>query len=320
MPYSITFNAPVSFLSPVVFQRSVPVDTNTVMYQANLAVISRLSAAAINYTPEQYKPIFSQQIHSTPASYTRNLSCWAYDLSQQLTCCSPWNLAGIFTRAGTLITPRHIIYAAHYQLTVGQPLRFITVDNQIVTRTLVRAKAHPDYDNFYPDLAVGLLDSDVPETISHCYLLPENYQEYFSSSPNKEPYFFVNPRCGVLYTDQEEKVLVGDLKSFGNNLSFRDSAAMAKPTNALKLSAYEDVEFGDSGSPLFLILDNKLVLLTVWALIGAGDEIGASGTNFANQLSAINQLIQDVDTLQGISTGYTVTTISLSSYTSLSAI
>lgn len=300
---SVIISAPVVFSSSVdFFYRSslpVPIDiTNTVAYKADLAVTSRLSAAADIYTSDQFKPIFSQQVHSAPASYTRNLSCWAYDLSQQLTCCSPWNSTDGALRAGTLITPRHIIYAAHYPLTTPTTIRFITIDNQIVDRTLVQAKIHPDYTPYYPDIAVGLLDSDVPGTISYCYLLPENCQEYIPT--------YVDPKCGALVLDQEEKALVTDLSVFTTN-----SVQFQAPTNTLKLSALENIITGDSGNPAFLILDNKLVLLTVHTYSTP------AGTNFANQLSAINQLIQDVDTLQGVNTGYSVTTINLASYASL---
>lgn len=324
MPYSISINSPVNFLAPVTFQTPRPIYTNSVLYQADLAVTSRLSAAALLYTPEQYKPIFSQKINNpfpVWSAYTRNLSCWASDLFQQLTCCSPYNHNDSITKAGTLITPRHIIYATHYPLTVPNVVRFITADNQIIDKPLLQAASLPSTGTVYPDITIGLLDSDVPESISYCYFLPENYQEYFSPSPNKETTFNVDPRCGVLMVDLEEKAFVGDLKGFLRETSARDLTIINQPTNALKLSAYEDIVFGDSGNPIFLIVDNKLVLIAIMSLTFIGfPGGGGGGANFVYQLSAMNQLIQEVDALEGISTGYTVSTINLSSYTSLSAV
>lgn len=62
------------------------------------------------------KSIYSVQDH-TNHIFTRSIDCWAADLD--LTCMSPSNSQAGNLRAGTLITPRHCILAAHFTLTVN---------------------------------------------------------------------------------------------------------------------------------------------------------------------------------------------------------
>ena len=82
-------------------------------------------------------------------------------------------------------------------------MRFIGKNNNVVNRTLVRFKHHSAYNNAYPDLCVGILDSDVPtNTISFAKVLPDNFQNYFGTSQY----------IPALRLDQEEKALIGDLK------------------------------------------------------------------------------------------------------------
>lgn len=76
--------------------------------EASDAIDNRI--AGLNATT---KPIFSTQDHNTPL-YVRNTGCWANNLD--LTPISPWNSTEANFRAGVLISPRHILFAAHYQI------------------------------------------------------------------------------------------------------------------------------------------------------------------------------------------------------------
>jgi len=238
-------------------------------------------------TPSTAKPIYSTQNHSTP-TYTRNTSCWAS--SVDLTAISPWNSTGGATRAGTLISPRHIIFAAHYQISNGATIRFVDNSNNIVTRTMTNKLTHPSYSPYYPDITVGVLDSDVPAGISFAKILPQNWATYLPSLSSAY-------RIPALVLDQEEKALVSDLYSLGNMASF------ITPLDTTRLSFFESIVTGDSGNPAFLIINGTLVILTVWTYGGAG-----SGTSILNQKTAINTMMS---TLGG---GYSLTEISLSSF------
>lgn len=237
------------------------------------------------------KPIFSTQNHSTP-TYVRNTNCWVSDLN--LTSISPWNSTEGDNRAGVLISPRHIIFAAHYQINNGSTVRFVDNNNNVVTRTMVNKLTHPEYSPYYPDLTVGLLDSDVPNTIGFVKILPQNWSNYLPSLSSIY-------RVPCLVLDQEEKALISELYNLNT------SAAFSTPINPTRLAFFESIVLGDSGNPAFLIINDELVIITVWTFGGAG-----SGTSILYHKDAINTMMA---TLGG---GYSLTEIDLSGFTDYS--
>jgi hypothetical protein len=256
---------------------------------ATTAVDSRIAVAG------KVKPIFTVQDH-VAASYTRNTNCWAADLD--LTCVSPWNSTGANTRAGTLISPRHVLFAAHYQISPGATIRFVQSDNTVVTRTVTAVRQHPEYigatDGYKRDIAVGVLDSDVPAGISFARILPDDWA---SKLPSISP----AARIPALCLDQEENALVSELGNIGTDLT-----SFYTPNSGSQRAAFfENIIVGDSGNPAFLILSGQLVLLSVWTFGGAG-----SGASITLQKTAIN------DMMTQLGGGYQLTQISLSSFPS----
>jgi hypothetical protein len=189
--------------------------------------------------PGGKRKIYLSQDH-TNQIYVRRPHCWA--ASVDLTGLSPWNQTGGATRAGTLISPRHIAFAKHYPLSTtpgNNQLVFVTADDVTVTRNLTAVS--------YPggDIGIGVLDADVPATISFHRVLPTNWGSDLSSV-NGLP---------MLHLDQEEKALVRDMSSLGANCLHRD------PTDPTRLSYSETLIGGDSGNPGFLIIGGEAVLI-----------------------------------------------------------
>ena len=233
--------------------------------ESSYAVVSRTNEK----NPEISKNIYSIMDHDKKI-YVRNQNNWAYDLD--LSMISPWNSAGGGRLGGTLISPRHIVFATHYQIPIGAKLRFVTKDNVVIEKTLVN-KISPSYTNVYfPDITVGVLDSDVPSSISFAKILPDNWDLYLKT-------FDINVPCLVL--DQEEKALVSNVHSITPTyMNF------VEPPNK---SFFEKIIGGDSGNPAFLIVDDEPILLTIWTFGGAG-----SGTSIAGQKMAINRMMKEL--------------------------
>ena len=237
------------------------------------------------------KKIFSKQDH-THRIYTRNSKCWAYPLD--LTSISPWNSAGHTRRAGVLISPRHALWARHYSMRVNTTLRFVDKHNNIVERRIVKEKAlptngHPSLRGY--DLVVGTLESDVPASISFAKVLPKNLTTV------RPPF---NIRVPVFDTDFEEKALVADLSyESGTMVSLKTPLS-----NSYRRQFFETKIVGDSGNPVFFVIDNQLVLLFVFTYGGAG-----AGTSISYHYDAINKLMKDMGS------NYQLTEIDLTSYT-----
>jgi hypothetical protein len=217
-------------------------DPGSVREDATAAIDERIAV------PGKVKTIYSIQDHITPI-YTRNVNCWVAGLD--LTCISPWNSYGINTRAGTLISPRHLMWANHYSIPNGTVIRFVDADNNVVIRSILNSQQIGA-----TDLRVGVLDSDVAGC-SHAKVLPDNWADYIPSSGLSIPVFIL---------DQEEKALVVDVSS----LSSSTKTIFGIPTDTTRLSFYETIVSGDSGNPAFLVIDDQLVVLTVLTYGGAG--------------------------------------------------
>ena len=257
------------------------------------SIISTMDSRISGKDPSTSKNIFSLQNHAN-GIYTRNTQCWAHGLD--LTCFSPWNSLGGPQRAGTLISPRHIICAEHYPLAVGTTIRFVRLDNTVVTKTITAIG-----DIYNTDIQIALLDSDVGPGISFAQILPENWYNYLPSlysnqSLNINRDFALPALC----LDQEEKALRLDLARISSSLR---STTYYKSLKLTDSAFYEDIIGGDSGSPSFLIINNQLVVLTVWTS-------SSLGTFITQRKNAINTMMSQ------LGGGYQLTEIDLSSFLS----
>lgn len=237
--------------------------------------------------------MFSSQDHAAPA-YVRNVNHWAAAHVQKLTCCSPWNSDGSFTKAGTLISPRHVVFATHFLPAVSSTIRFITTDNTIVTRTITALESITVTGVLYPDITIGILDSDVPASISFAKVLPDGWE---AKLPN-----ITTVRPPAICTDQEEKLLIRAADSI--DASQPDAlATFVSPPDVAYLTFYENLISGDSGNPCFFLINGELVLLTVWSRGGGGQ-----GTSVAAFKSEINTIMTN------LGGGYQLTEVDLSGF------
>ena len=264
--------------------------------------------------------VYLGQNHKT-ASYPRNPSLWCADVVNELTAVSPWNSEHLNRVGGTLITKRHIITSAHAALSISSvPLtvRFVDADSNVHTRTIVGCKTSAEWSrrSNRSDFRIYTLDSDLPDSIKPCKLMPSNWEDYLPDLNKSRP-----PQ---LVFDQEEKALVADLRKIDAKLSYG-----AYPVQDDRAIFSESLIGGDSGNPAFLIVDpdpddsnvsSELVLNYVLTFGGTG-----SGTSLANCIPLLNATIAGSDAdasdrsdTTTINTGYTVTEADFSYYTKYS--
>jgi hypothetical protein len=219
------------------------------------------------------KRVFSLQDH-TNQNYVRSNTCWAKDID--FTGVSPWNSNGGVRKGGTLISPRHIIFAKHYQITTGATIRFVTQDNQVVNRTMTAKQSIGS-----TDITIGVLNEDVPSSIKHYKVLDIESIEGKITGMNYVP---------VAYFDQEEKVLIANGSSVAPTYSFfnitrwRYTDQNFYPAYYQKFyDFYETPISGDSGNPLFYILNDEPLLQSVFWFSGGG----ACISFYKNQINTI---------------------------------
>ena len=248
---------------------------------------------------------FTQQDHSNKA-YVRNPEVWCNDIDS-ITAISPWNSTGGRTRAGTLISPQHLLFAAHYQLGVGASVRFVTKDNQLVERTVIARKTLAGYSsngsrNYSKDITIGLLNEPLHadiDGIHYVKVLPDDWANYLG--PMDSSSFDRDEAMPALCLDYEEKALITDVRRFSTYVSF------TTPALEPRSDYYESKISGDSGNPALLLLNSpggsaELVLLNVWTFGGAG-----SGASVYENKAEINQIMADLETQKGFKHGYQLT-------------
>lgn len=260
----------------------------------------RLSGKA----PESSLLIYSTQDHTTPI-YVRNVSNWAADIVQQLTPISPWNSDDTIRKAGILISPRHALFASHYLPAASSTIRFVAVDGTITTRTISTYETIPDTGVLYPDLTIGLLDSDVPGSISFAKVLP------VAAAAKLPPINTAGNHLPSVSTDQEEKLLVRNWTNFDAVQAPTARCNFQEPFTSigddpLRDAFYENFVGGDSGSPLFVFINDEIVLLALNPSVGDG--YGASIAAFKTEINAA------MTTLGG---GYQLTEADLSMFPDL---
>jgi hypothetical protein len=273
----------VTYTATVTTSTATPVlvDTPQGYASASLSahILSQVDPLLVGKTPAAALPLFSTQDHTTP-TYVRNTGAWCAPYAAALTAISPWNSQGGGGMAGILISPRHVLFCTHWRPS-GGTIRFIAADNTVITRTLTAVSSLPGYSGYYPDLSVGVLDSDVPGTIAFARVLPDNWAAKLPTVNS------TSLRLPALGLDQEEKATVRDLSTLtAGSGSYGAVAAFAPPSNGTRAGFYEDVVLYDSGNPACLFINGQLVVLTCWTFGGSGQ-----GTFTTYHRTAINALM-----------------------------
>lgn len=246
--------------------------------------------------------LYSTRDHTTP-TYIRNTSNWTD--SVDWTGVAVWNSQTNSSRRGlTMISPIHWVGAAHYRVANGSTVRFVTADNQVITRTVVDSKAIVAGGSTNTDTQVGILNEPVPSSIKHYKVLPANFKNWLvgreslgNSMLGRQP---------LLTTNQlQESVLRHTLNMFSLTVSHAQGKLPETPD--IRTPYTKTLITGDSGQPAFYLINGEMVVLgchfsavSFWFLSGYIDEI--------------NQAMED---LAGAPT-YSLETVDLSGFTDFS--
>lgn len=186
---------------------------------------------------------------STTTQWVRNPNSWtAKNTPLDFTGVSGANdnLSNIYQKGATLVTPRHFITADHFFQPVGSKIFFITATGTPVMRTVTGISTIAG-----TDINVGVLDSDVPDTITY-------YPIMSSSTLQGTIQKFYNQNLDVPITlfNQLGQAHINPLNSLDS-----DTIHYGSYYGGVRAGFSSDVFIGDSGQPGFMIIDNQPVLL-----------------------------------------------------------
>lgn len=210
-----------------------------------LATVSIQERVEKRTTPEALT-LYSK--YSPPGEFVRSKTSWASDLD--FSGLSVWNTANLDNTGGnrgygTLITRRVVVFAQHFHPGPGTMLVFLGREGQLHWRKLVDTQRV-----LLSDICLGLLDKEVPETVAVYPILPPEYVAQ-PPPPVPKPDMKLVP---IICLNQSRQAVVHQW--------FESSLAIGhQPTRQPEGSHGVQMAVGDSGAPIFLLLDRQLVLL-----------------------------------------------------------
>lgn len=179
-------------------------------------------------------------------------------------------------QAGTAITPRHLVFAAHYPLKVGTSLTFHDRAGKVVSRKIEKWISFRNRKaGERLDVAVALLDQPLPPSIKTYRLLPP-----------REDYPHTLPGSPALVTEQGRRVFLHQIRLVSKNtISFTKNPDYPE-------SLYKSLITGDSGHPSFLLVGGEPVLIETHSGGGPGTGPFYSGKEVFN---AITEAVRELD-------------------------
>ena len=210
---------------------------------------------------------------TTSTDWVRNTELWSnVGTDVDWTGVSPWNqsfdgYSSRYQKAGALISPRHVVLASHWHMPIGSNLLFVSNTNEMIYRTLSGLQSIAG-----TDITIGVLDSDVPDSVTYYPIIASSTLQLLIKKYEPSPTYDIP----MVVFDQEKKAIIHSLNylsatTIGHAPYFSGSRAF--------LSEY--VVSGDSGSPSFIVVDDRPILL--FAHYSAG-----GGPNLGNYISQIN--------------------------------
>jgi hypothetical protein len=280
-------------------------------------IVGAIDSRLAGKDPVAAKPQFTTNNHANQI-YVRNTACWASDVD--LTAQSIWNSIGGQQRAGILISPCHLMVAAHYPLSVGATVRFLDAAGNVVNRTVVSVASNL-IALYYPDFQVCRLDADVPAGVSFARVLPSNWESYLPSlSKVLQGNLYAFKTIPAIYINQHKRVGVVDWwveaptlvpGGFPHSMvafqkaGFFDSLVPGKEQRNL---FSEPSVSGDSGSAGTLLINGIQVVISLATYGSNPNGGGFSGTSVHFEKELVNGF------MTALGGGYQLTEIDLSGF------
>ena len=261
--------------------------TNTLLSVIATSIDSRI-AGVTNVSVAW--PLYNNYIANGNAGiFERNTNCWAQGIDSSFF--SIWNTSDFGNwRVVTAISPRHVLIANHAAFNFNWNFVFQAPDGAVYTNRITSTRSIAE-----SDIKIGLLETALPSVIVPAKILPSDYHSYIHSGKY----------LPVLTTNQGGKALVYDFSQMGAyETGYGWMSKYIIPSDEIRHQYYEEAALGDSGRPLFFMVEDDLVLIgSFWW--GYGTPSSSSMVLFSEEVqSAMDELCP----------GYSLNTFNLSQY------
>lgn len=233
--------------------------SNTVLSVLCRSVDDRLRIAV---TPAESMPIYNDYyVNASNGVFELNSSCWARGLD--LSCLSVWNDSNEpHSHGGTVISKRHILWARHWSLNVGNMLYFLGTNGIVYCRKVGGVKSVVIL-GVESDINVAVLTEELPDSVVPVSLL----------SPSVYPLINTGKFLPVLMVNQDKRAIVHDIGKISYPWDNSCVVSHSRSSNNLRYGYHQQLRGGDSGSPTFLVYGNKLVLLGTHWTVGTDSSV-----------------------------------------------
>ncbi len=199
----------------------------------------------------------------------------------------------------TAISPLHILSSAHWHPSIGQSLYFIDESNHSVFRQVVSEQQIIDQNGGITDLWLAKLSSALPEQIKPFKVLSSNYKSILQNIQSGIPAWICQGGV-ILQSSLWTATNVDDLAGYQPNPSKGFDVSFTRHTGAY--SGWNPITQGGSGSPMFIVINNEPVLISVLHYMRGIEALG--GPSVADLTVQINSAMA---TLQGGRSPYQLT-------------
>ena len=190
-----------------------------------------------DYPPSKGKLGFPRCLFQDPFPANTNFWLRGVDFS----CASPWNDESGAIRAGTAISKRHIVCAAHLPLWKGVRILFVGEDGGVCPCYVEKTKTVGK-----TDIMVASLNAELTPNIKPARILPEDYERYIGDGKG----------LPLVTFNQREQAFLTQVNCIYTNRVWHVAS-----TNANWKALSGKIVGGDSGDPAFLLIGNEPILL-----------------------------------------------------------
>jgi hypothetical protein len=173
-----------------------------------------------------------------------------------------------------LISPKHIVFAKHYGLAVGNVVRFLNMDNELVESTIASIAVVPDDDGSDSDVIIATLQTAVT---------PLTGISFFPYYRTVNPLFLRGQPLVVFgHTARAGRGVIDDMDELDTNSPLLGKFEAVWFKYVIAAGSDDDCyfNFGDSGSPSFYYTNSQATLIGVHAAVALGDEPATAHYNY----------------------------------------